>query len=479
MERELIERETLLQAIIDAEPECVKLLAADGSVRLMNPAGLRRVGAESYEEVADQCIYPMIVPEHRAQFQALTETVFRGESGTLEFEFVSLNGERLWLETHASPLRDHRGAVVSLLGITRDITERKRIAEALRASEERLRLALDAAHMGTYDWEVSHNRITWSRVHEELWGFGRGEFNGTYEAFAGRIHPADRPLVDAEVARCRAAREPCSLEYRVVWPDGSIHWVMGKGRFTFDEMGEAVRMRGIVMEITERKQAQDALRDLTTRLLQAEDEERRRIAKELHDSTAQDLIAVTLELGMLREALPPGDMKPAQTIEDCAALLENCANDIRTLSYLLHPPRLDELGLAGGIAEYAAGLGRRSDVRIRVEAPPDFGRLPEEVELVLFRVAQESLSNVVRHSKSDVATVRLTRDESSVALEIQDYGGGMPVKATARPGARGVGIAGMRERLEHLGGRLEIVSGRDGTVVRARLPLGGGTKWMH
>lgn len=152
------------------------------------------------------------------------------------------------------------GGVEALEGFISDITDLVHAQEALRESEERLRLALDAAHMGTFDWDIPNNQITWSRWHEELWGFKPGEFGGTYEAFSQRVHPEDAPVIDAEVKRCMAAREPYAHEFRVIWPDGSVHWIAGRGEFTFDEEGRPIRMRGAVVDITGQKMAETALR---------------------------------------------------------------------------------------------------------------------------------------------------------------------------------------------------------------------------
>jgi PAS domain S-box-containing protein len=129
----------------------------------------------------------------------------------------------------------------------------------LRESEERLRLALDAAHMGTFDWDVPGNRITWSRWHEELWGLKPGEFGGTYEAFSSRVHADDLPGINAEVGRCIAAREVFSREFRVVWPDDSTHWIAAVGEFAFDADGKPTRMHGVVVDITDRKRAEEKL----------------------------------------------------------------------------------------------------------------------------------------------------------------------------------------------------------------------------
>lgn len=152
------------------------------------------------------------------------------------------------------------GEVEALEGFISDITDLVHAQEALRESDERLRLALDAAHMGTFDWDIPNNRITWSRWHEELWGFKPGEFGGTYEAFSQRVHPDDAPGIDAEVKRCMATHEPYAREFRVIWPDGSVHWIAGRGEFTFDNKGRPIRMRGVVMDITGEKRSETALR---------------------------------------------------------------------------------------------------------------------------------------------------------------------------------------------------------------------------
>jgi signal transduction histidine kinase len=233
----------------------------------------------------------------------------------------------------------------------------------------------------------------------------------------------------------------------------------------------------LLTNLREREQTEQSLRMLSHRLLQAEDEERRRIAKELHDSTAQDLVAVMMNLGLLEEALGGHEKKAGELIADSLAILENSVSDLRTLAYVMHPPQLAETGLAGALTEYAAGFVRRAGIRVQVELPSDLARLPEEIELALFRVVQESLANVLRHAKSDTATIRLTKKEDSMVLEVIDEGCGLPPTMTPESrGALGVGIAGMRERMQHFGGHLELDSGTRGTTVRAVLPLTGKTK---
>jgi len=191
--------------------------------------------------------------------RAVAESIAKRRTYRHEFRIVWPDGSTHWIAGQGEPFFDEAGRPVRMLGMVVDITERKQIEEALRESEERLRLALDAAQMGTFDWDIPHNRLVWSRGHEKLWGLAPGEFGGTYEAFSERVHPEDLPGIQTEVARCIAAREPISREFRVVWPDGSVHWVLGRGEFTFGEDGRPLRMRGVALETTARHRVEEAL----------------------------------------------------------------------------------------------------------------------------------------------------------------------------------------------------------------------------
>ena len=174
--------------------------------------------------------------------------------------YTARHDERTVFEQGAAIFSDDNGEVQGLEGFISDITDLTHAQQALRESEERLRLALDAAHMGIFDWDMDNNHITWSRWHEELWGFNPGEFGGTYEAFASRVHSDDLPGIEAKLNRCIDARAPFAHEFRVVWPDGSTHWIASRGEFTFDGKGRPQHMRGAVLNITVQKQTETALR---------------------------------------------------------------------------------------------------------------------------------------------------------------------------------------------------------------------------
>jgi len=220
-------------------------------------------------------------------------------------------------------------------------------------------------------------------------------------------------------------------------------------------------------EITERKLAEEEVRNLSARVMRVQDEERRHLARELHDGATQNLVAIALNLASARDATLP-DPAAHQRVEESLRLAEQCATELRTISYLLHPPLLEELGLGRALRGYVDGFSKRSGIDVTLKAQPELGRLGFEVELTVFRIVQEALGNVHRHSHSRTAVITLVRDAEGVVLEVADHGRGMPQGgATA-----GVGIASMRERVRLLKGRLEIASNPSGTTVRAVLPVG-------
>ncbi|MBA3352539.1 MAG: PAS domain-containing protein [Blastocatellia bacterium] len=176
-----------------------------------------------------------------------------------EYRMLAADGSVVWLCDIVTVLMGD-GRAKTLSGIMVDITERKQVEGELASSEARLRLALHAARLGTYDWDVPNDHIEWSRWHEELWGYAPGEFNGTYKAFSDRVHPDDLPETNVKVEQCIATRDRFSHEFRVVWPDNSVHWVAGIGEFELDGGGKPIRMLGAVMDITERKRAEAELR---------------------------------------------------------------------------------------------------------------------------------------------------------------------------------------------------------------------------
>lgn len=225
----------------------------------------------------------------------------------------------------------------------------------------------------------------------------------------------------------------------------------------------------------ELKRAHETLRVLSGSLMQAQDEERRRVARELHDSAGQYLAAVQMNLAALSNDPALAGDGVRTRLADTINLIDHCTAEVRTLSYLLHPPLLDDVGLASAISWYAEGFSERSGVTVTLDMPESLARFSPDVETALFRIVQQSLANIHRHSESKVARIRLKVESEQLAVEISDEGRGFPseILAKFRESGQlpGVGISGMRERMNALRGTFDIVSGASGTTVTARLPL--------
>jgi signal transduction histidine kinase len=219
--------------------------------------------------------------------------------------------------------------------------------------------------------------------------------------------------------------------------------------------------------------ANQSLRELTARLLQLQDEERRRFARELHDSVGQVLVALSMNLSTARTDIERL-INTVNVLGESEALVQEMSKEVRTVSHLLHPPLLDEAGLWSALRWYVDGFAERSKIRVDLEFPDDFGRLTRELETAVFRVVQECLTNIHRHSGSPIAKIRVAHSDGLVHIEVEDRGKGIPPEKLMEmdsAGMAGVGVRGMRERIRQLGGRLDIDSSSRGTIIRASLPV--------
>jgi PAS domain S-box-containing protein len=344
----------------------------------------------------------------------------------------------------------------------------RQIADSLRDV-----LLLSSADLSEVLFVNRAYQAAWGRTVESLYANPRSWLEG--------VHPDNRQQVE-EAMRKLVNGEPLdSLEFRVVRPDGFISWVRLRAQLICDSQNQSFRIVGSVHEFTMRKlaeekvkQAHEELRRLSGQLLRSQDEERRRIARELHDLTGQNLVALSTMLGQISGSLPSADRKSRSLLAECMALAEQCIREVRTLSYVLHPPVLDEAGLEEAIRDYASGFTKRSGITVELELSTRLGRMERDIEVAIFRVVQESLTNIQRHSGSQGAKIRIDRN-SNLTLEISDRGRGAPGNRPAGEQAStieaGVGILSMQERVKLIGGQFEIDSSSRGTIVRVTVPL--------
>jgi PAS domain S-box-containing protein len=364
----------------------------------------------------------------------------------------------------------------------------------LRESEERFRLLVEAVQdYAIFMLDPQGNVSSWNKGAERLKGYRASEIIGKHFSC---FYPEEdlrrgKPQWELTVAAKDGRFEDEGWRVR---NDGSRFWanviitavrdesgkLLGFGKVTRDFTERMKTEQALQKEVVERKEAEErlhdserSLRDLSIHLLRSQDEERRRIGRDLHDSLGQYLAVLKMKLDLLASGGVEGDA--AQELLQCVSLAEDSIKEVRTLSHLLYPPMLEETGLTAAIPWFLDGFSSRSGIKTTFEVDPDFGRLPREVELAMFRVLQESLTNVHRHSGSQTAHVRLLSKDGTSILEVADEGRGVPPGILTEAGqdwtrALGVGLRGMNERMRQLGGTLHLSSSERGTTVSASVP---------
>jgi PAS domain S-box-containing protein len=367
---------------------------------------------------------------------------------------------------------------VAILETNNDITERKGIEETLHERESHLTQILRSVPLVLYRAcpGESFGALWISDNVELVTGFPVRQFIENSQFWASRLHPKDRDRVLVEFGAIDQ-KDGLTTEYRWQCADGTYRWFLDQAGITRDTEGQPTAILGTWQDITERKQAEEALRQLSSRLLQLQDEERRHIARELHDSTAQTLAALSMNLTAVERVAAALSEEARKALTESLALARHASRELRTLSYLLHPPMLDESGLASALGWYVDGFAQRSGIEVALDISPQLGRLPSDVETTLFRIVQECLTNVLKHSESQTANVEIVLNPAEVMLEVRDQGKGLPTNVLRGSGnvvsGLGVGISGMFERVRQLRGSMDIISGDWGTSVKVSLPLAG------
>jgi PAS domain S-box-containing protein len=423
----------------------------------------------------------------------------------LEHRVIRTDGSLGWIYSRAIPIFAGHDEILEWFGSASDVTQRKRTEEALREQQERAEFVADASDVGFWFCDLPFDKLAWDkRVKNHFWL--PPDADVTIHTFYERLHPEDREPTRRAMERSIANNTRYDVEYRTVAPDGRQNWIRAIGRTFYDAAGQPSRFDGVTLNVTDRKQSElalsagearyrvlaegldqqvqartlelqsrnremlrmyESLRTLSTRMMTVQDEERRRIARDLHDSSGQLLAVIDMQLSTLAQDLRKAAPQFNEQVEETERLVEQLQKEIRTTSYLLHPPLLDEAGLFSALSWYVEGLNKRSNVQIALEIAPNFGRLPRDIELVVFRLVQESLANIYRHSGSETAMIRIARDEGTITVEVQDQGKGIPPEKLVeiQSEGSGVGIRGMRERLRQFSGELRIESGENGTRV--------------
>lgn len=381
----------------------------------------------------------------------------------------------VWVYGNVTPRFDPDGSFRRLIVTLTDVTDRMKARQELERTNEFNREILASAQEGIIAHGLDLRYQVWNPFMEQMSGLKAKDVLGKHPCELFPFLQEYGGLAAMERALAGQVATEINMPYEVP-QTGEKGWCDNKYAPLRNESGDIVGVIATVRDVTDRKQREDELHDLSSRLLQLQDEERRRIARDLHDGLAQHLTAAALNLAQLSKL--PARTKRADVLSETRKIIAECARHVRSLSYLLHPPLLDELGLISAIEEYAEGFSRRTAIRLDLDLEPNVGRLSREIETALFRILQEGLGNIQKHSGSSSGSIRLAREADEISLKIADAGKGIPGSElhTHATGALtlGVGILGMRERMRQLGGRLEISSNGRGTTVRAVVLLKNG-----
>lgn len=453
----------------------------------------------SAEELLHLTFLQLSAPGTAANDLIALQEILKGSRETFSSEkrYQRKDGSHVWCNMTVSLLDAPDLSESCFVAVLQDVSARKQAEEELARSNEMLALSQTAGCTGSFEWSIADDTVTWSDAHIKMLGLWPAPLTGSADAWRKCVLPDDLQRVDAEFRAALAQRrEDCSTEYRIQRADtAEERWLASRGRISYNSRGRALMMVGVSVDTTDRQhpavdpshhgetleqhvqrrtsdlvdktlemseqsrqldQANESLRQLSARILHLQDEERRRISRHLHDSTGSWIAALSMNFGVLNTEATQLSTRAKTILSDSQDILREMSDDLRTVSHLLHPPLLDEMGLQSALRWFTEEFSTRSKIPVVVEIAPHLGRLSRECETAIFRVVQEALTNVHRHSSSPRASICLTSAHQEVALEVRDWGTGISLGGNGTHARSGVGLQGMRERIRLLGGEFEI-----------------------
>lgn len=475
-EQVLRENEEVSRATFDQAAVGIAHVGTDGRWLRVNDKLCAIVGY-SREELLQLTFQDITHPDDLEVDLGYMRQVLSGriETYSIEKRYVRKDRSLVWINLTVSLVRTAAGEPRHFISVVEDITDRKRAEEALRRSEARLMTGAELAGLAFYEVDFDHRttflddrvRAIWGVPPEREHGLEPGKF------WMEHLHPDDRQRVSGLRDQLNGGRlEQLSIEYRFLHPTSGEKWIEHLARVgRRDTTGQALQTFGVFRDITDRKRVEDDLRDLSRRLIQAHEEERALLARELHDDVTQRLAVLAIEVGRAESAAAGGPQSQAMRVlrEELVRLSE----DVHSLAYQLHPSVLDELGLAEALRTECERRGRRSRFQLSMNFDPLPSVLGRDAALCLFRVAQEALNNATRHSGARGVSVTLRQMDGGLLLAVHDDGVGFDPERRRKGGH--LGLASMRERVRLVNGTLDIEStpGR-GTTVVAWVPGEGG-----
>jgi len=448
-----------LAAIVESSEDAILSQDLDGTITGWNEGATRMYGY-SAAEVVGQNISILTPPELKDELSEIPARIRRRESiRHLETVRVTKDGRRMDTSLTVSPLKDRAGTVVGASIIARDITDRKRAEELHRESEERFRMLADNAPVMV--WVAGPDALCTFFNQQWLQFTGRSMERESGNGWVEGVHPSDlQPCIDYYLSSFNARRS-FSMEYRLKRADGQYRWLVDTGVPRFGPTGDFLGYIGSCVDISERKQNEQALQHLTARLFMLQDEERQRVAAELHDGLGQSLAIIKnrAQMGLQNQANPDRIM---EQLEEISATATASILEVREIAHNLRPYELDRLGLGAAIESMVERVSNSTSMRLTADLERLGDLLSPEAETSVYRIVQEALNNVIRHSKATAARIEIRASEGKMTISIQDNGKGFSISAGNGHNVSGFGLAGIAERVRGLGGFFEIISPPEG-----------------
>ncbi len=518
-EEALARSQAEFEAIFNSISEAITFANLQRQVVMVNPAFKTIFGYDPEEAVGQStAIFYADQADYEEQGKIRYRPDAQGSPYVFEVEYRRKDGSTFPAETMGTQVRDAQGNILGFVGVHRDVTERKRLDQALRESRDDLNRAQAVAHTGSWRLDVRKKELTWSDESYRIFGILQGT-PLTYETFLGAVHPEDREYVDREWTAALKG-EPYDIEHRIVVGD-TLKWVRERAELEFDKEGRLLGGFGTCQDITQRKRAEDALqrardelelqvqertaelqftvrqlkaeieerlqaeeklrnserklRRLSTQLLTAQEDERKRLAGELHDELGHALLTWKLQLQLVEKNLLPEQKILSEELHAILAYINEVIDNVRRLYLDLSPGDLEDLGLTSALRSLVSNFSRMNNLEVSMELDDTNQLFPRPAQIIIYRVIQEILTNIGKHANAKALSITVRKEKNSVFFDIEDNGKGFDVEQVPATQDKGLGLMAMDERVKMLGGSLEIWSQKNlGTRLSFTLPT---RKW--
>jgi len=412
----------------------------------------------------------LVHPDDRARVIELNNGALKtGQPTNGEWRVVWPDGSIHWIAGRWQVYTNESGQPSRMVGVNIDVTEHKQADQALRDSEERFRLAAQAGKMYSFEWDVRTGVVVRSAEYVTILG-STEQLRSTHRQFVDKIHPDDRPRFLSTISGLTPDKPSSIVTFRVKGPDNALVWLRSSGRAIFDDRGKMRRVIGMVADVTDLKRAEEALAGMTRKLVEAQEQDRARIGRDLHDDINQKLALLAVDIEQLRQ-------QPADSVANISSRLTEIrdrvtaiATDVQSISHQLHSPQLEILGPIAAMRGFCREFSAHQNVVIDFTHDDIPKHVSHEVSLCLLRVLQEALHNAVKHSNVRQYDVKLGYSADELHLTVSDRGIGF--NAEAAMGSGGLGLVSMRERVRLANGTIVIeTKPMGGTTIHVRIPV--------